>query len=82
MLLTRARIKGYRSIKDAGYFDVEDLNPLRDYPRSEYSSDIVNGGIDKSNFEVVEGIFKLNDNEKKEVPEYINLNYHFLRKLD
>ena len=114
MLLTRARIRGYRSIKDTGYFDVEDLktilvgpnesgktailqalqklnkpddvadfNPLRDYPRSEYSSDIVNGGIDKSDFGVVEGIFKLSDKEQEEVPkEYRNLHYHFVRNLD
>lgn len=114
MLLTKARIRGYRSIKDTGYFDVEDLktilvgpnesgktailqalqklnkpedvedfNPLRDYPRSEYSLDIANGGIDKSNFRVVEGIFKLSDKEQEEVPEeYRNLNYHFMRNLD
>ena len=100
MRLVKARIKGYRSIKDTGYFDVEKMktifvgpnesgktavlqalqklnppegisgfNPLRDYPRSDYDTHIKHNGVDPSKFVVVEGYFKLDDEEKGKMPE-------------
>lgn len=99
MRLNKARVQGYRSIIDTGYFDIEELktilvgpneagktailqalqklnppkgtalfNPLRDYPRSKYDEDISNGGIDPSDFTVVEGHFSLSDEEKNDMP--------------
>ena len=100
MRLIKARVKGYRSIMDSGYFDIEKLKtilvgpneagktallqalqklnpadgksafePLRDYPRSKYDSDIVHKAIDPNSFTVVEGHFVLDDREKGGFPE-------------
>jgi len=100
MRLIKARVKGYRSIKDTGYFEIEKFktilvgpnesgktailqalqklnppegislfNPLRDYPRSDYDTDIKHNGIDIEKFTVVEGYFELDDEDKEKMPE-------------
>jgi len=114
MRLIKARVQGYRSIIDTGYFDVENLktimvgpnesgktailqalqklnppknmplfDPLRDYPRSKYDTDIKHNGINPAIFTVVEGHFILDENEKKEMPEgFANITYVFGRYLN
>ena len=114
MRLIRARVQGYRSIIDSGWFDVENgktilvgpneagktailqalqrlnppngnelFNPLRDYPRAKYDEDIEKGGIDPSNYTVVEGHFSLDKSDADQLPEaYRNITYVFGRHLD
>src|SRR5699024_1299051 len=38
--------------------EIEEFDPLRDYPRSEYNNDITLGTINPDTFTVVEGRFK------------------------
>lgn len=114
MRLVKARVQGYRSVIDSGWFDVENgktilvgpneagktailqalqklnppedielFNPLRDYPRAKYDEDIEKGGIDPSNFTVVEGHFSLEDSDAEKLPEeYRNITYVYGRHLD
>lgn len=112
--LIKVRIRGYRSIKDTGYFDIEKMktimvgpnesgktailqalqklnppldiplfNSLRDYPRSDYDTDITHKGIDPSKFTVVEGYFELEDEDKEKMPEgFKDIIYVFGRYLN
>ena len=114
MRLQKARVQGYRSVIDTGYFDVENgktilvgpneagktavlqalqklnppagvelFNPLRDYPRAKYDEDIEKGGIDTSDFTVVEGWFSLDDADADKMPEgYKEVIYVYGRRLD
>jgi AAA15 family ATPase/GTPase len=59
------------------------FNPLRDYPRADYDTDIKNKGIDISKFTVVEGHFELEDTDKEKVPEgFKDIIYVYGRYLD
>ena len=61
---------------------IKELNPLRDYPRSEYN-DITSGKVGPSNVAVVSGKFALEDSDKDELPaEYHNCVYVYSRYLD
>ena len=61
---------------------VKELNPLRDYPRSEYN-DITSGKVEPSGVAVVSGKFALEDSDKDELPaEYHNCVYVYSRYLD
>ncbi|HVA80000.1 MAG TPA: AAA family ATPase [Candidatus Binataceae bacterium] len=113
MRLKKARVTKYRSIRDTGWFDVEQgktilvgpneagksvllqalqqvnppkgvrrFNPLRDYPRSEYS-DITTGKVRPEDVTVVEAHFTLEDGDKDAVPaEFRDSTYVFGRMLD
>lgn len=113
MRLIKARITKYRSIKDTGYFEVENLktiivgpneagktailkalqqlnppseiqklDPLRDYPRSEYN-DISTKRVDPDKVKVAEGHFALDDEDKSEIPEeFRGVIYKFGRYLN
>lgn len=114
MRLVKARIQGYRSIIDTGYFEIEPhktimvgpneagktailqalqklnppdgialFNPLRDYPRARYDSDIKNGGINPKTFTFVEGYFQLEKEDKEDIAEgYEEITYVYGRRLD
>lgn len=61
---------------------IKELNPLRDYPRSEYN-DITSGKVRPSNVAVVSGKFALEDSDKDQLPaEYHNCVYVYSRYLD
>ncbi len=113
MRLIKARIQNYRSIKDTGWFDIEEFktilvgpneagktvilqalqklsrpngidgfDAIRDYPRSLYN-DITVGKINISDIVIVEGHFKLDEEDKKEIPvEFHDCTYILTRKLD
>lgn len=113
MRLIKARIQNYRSIKDTGWFDIEEFKTIlvgpneagktvilqalqklsrpngvdgfeaiRDYPRSLYN-DITVGKINISDIVIVEGHFKLDEEDKKEIPvEFHDCTYILTRKLD
>lgn len=58
------------------------LNPLRDFPRSSYN-DITTGKVDPSKVTVIEGHFKLEDNEISDMPVgFENCSYQYGRRLD
>lgn len=114
MRLIKARIRGYRSIKDTGYFEIENLktilvgpneagksailqalqklnppegseifDPLRDYPRSLYDEDIITGKVNPSQFTVVEGHFRLEDEDVEKMPDgFKDVIYVYGRHLD
>jgi len=59
------------------------FEPLRDYPRSDYNSDIGRGAVDPATVTVSEGHFELEPADLKAVPDsYKNCIYVFGRKLD
>lgn len=61
---------------------VDNLNDLRDYPRSLYN-DITIGKVKAEEVEVVTGYFKLNEDEKSSIPpEYHNCEYILTRRLN
>jgi len=62
---------------------IEGFDPLRDYPRSEYSKDIGRGSVDPSQVTVVEGLFELEPVDLEGLPEgYKDCTYVYGRKLD
>ncbi|MBF4401360.1 AAA family ATPase, partial [Vibrio anguillarum] len=62
--------------------DVNDFDPLRDYPRSKYN-DITTGRIDPTEVTVVTGYFELDDVDKKLIPTaYHQCQYKRLKKLN
>lgn len=62
--------------------DVKELNPLRDYPRSEYN-DITSGRVDPSKVEVISGKFALEETDKADIPEsFHNCLYVYTRHLN
>lgn len=62
--------------------EIPSFDPLRDYPRSEYSK-IFKKEIDPADVPVVTGYFVLEDSEKDEVDDdYKDLTYVFVRYLD
>ena len=61
---------------------IKELNPLRDYPRSEYN-DISSERVEPSGVEVISGKFALEDSDKVELPEeFHNCVYIYSRYLD
>ena len=113
MKLIKARIQNYRSIKDTGEFEIEELKTImvgpneagktvllkalqqlsrpdgvngfdiiRDYPRSLYN-DITTKKVKPEEVEVVRGYFKLDDEDKAEIPnEFHDCEYVVYRKLN
>ncbi len=113
MKLIKARVQNYRSIKDTGEFEIEELKTIlvgpneagktvllkalqqlnrpeevngfdviRDYPRSLYD-EITTKKVKPEDIEVVTGYFKLDDDDKAEIPsEFHNCEYVLYRKLD
>jgi len=62
---------------------IEGLEPLRDYPRSEYSRDIARGAVDPATVTVVEGHFKPEPGDLVGLPEgYESCTFRHSRKLD
>lgn len=62
--------------------DIKELNPLRDYPRSEFN-DITSGVIQPNDVEVVSGKFVLEENDKTDLPEeFHDCLYVYERRLD
>lgn len=62
--------------------DIEGFDALRDYPRSLYN-DITTGKIDPKSVIVATGIFELEEDDKKLIPEEFRMClYEFKRKLD
>ena len=62
--------------------DVKGLNPLRDYPRAQYSR-ITRGEVDPKNTVVVEAEFELNEEDREQLPEFLRAaTYVFKRNLD
>ncbi len=62
--------------------EVDELIPLRDYPRSKYN-DITTGKSDPEKITIVTGYFLLEDSDKALIPEqYKNCQYKVWRNLD
>lgn len=62
--------------------DIEGFDALRDYPRSLYN-DITTGKVDPKSVIVATGIFELEEDDKKHIPEEFHMClYEFKRKLD
>tara|TARA_R110000796_G_scaffold848_3_gene3253 strand:+ start:2566 stop:4587 length:2022 start_codon:yes stop_codon:yes gene_type:complete len=113
MKLIKARVQNYRSIKDTGEFEIEELKTImvgpneagktvllkaiqqlnrptgvkgfdviRDYPRSLYN-DITTNKVKSEDIEVVRGHFKLDKEDKAEIPiEFHDCEYVLYRKLN
>lgn len=63
---------------------IEDLNALRDYPRSKYS-EITKKKVDPKNVEVVRGVFLLSDEDISALPESVRnpkLTYTLTRYMN
>ncbi len=100
MRLTHVRVQNYRSVRDTGWFDVEQaktilvgpneagktavlealqkinpptgtrkLDPLRDYPRKLYNSDIQSGKRNPSDIPVASAQFALEPDDLAELPD-------------
>ncbi|QZN96808.1 AAA family ATPase [Symbiopectobacterium purcellii] len=64
--------------------NVKKLNPLRDYPRSQYTK-ISRGDIEPKDINVVSVIFKLDDEDREKAPKRLTekeILYKFERRLD
>lgn len=61
---------------------IKELNPLRDYPRSEYN-DITSAKVEPSGVDVVSGQFVLEEEDKQVIPAaFHNCSYVFSKRLD
>lgn len=62
---------------------IDGFDPLRDYPRSDYSKDIGRGTVDPSSVTVVEGHFALESADLSGLPDgYAECSYVYGRRLD